>query len=98
MAPLFGERGLLPAAEYLSQIGDALGSRAAGFAALPSLFWIDASDATMRAACLLGLALALGCAAGLANAISMALLWTIYLSFVHVGQIFYGYGWEMLLL
>ena len=25
-------------------------------------------------------------------------LWALYLSFVHVGQIFYGYGWEILLL
>jgi hypothetical protein len=28
----------------------------------------------------------------------MAVLWFLYLSFVHVGQIFYGYGWEILLL
>jgi hypothetical protein len=35
---------------------------------------------------------------GLANAPLMAALWILYMSFVHVGQLFYGYGWEMLLL
>ena len=28
----------------------------------------------------------------------LAALWLLYMSFVHVGQIFYGYGWEILLL
>ena len=28
----------------------------------------------------------------------LAALWVLYMSFVHVGQIFYGYGWEILLL
>ena len=27
----------------------------------------------------------------------LASLWVLYLSFVHIGQIFYGYGWESLL-
>jgi hypothetical protein len=36
--------------------------------------------------------------AGFANAPLLFALWLVYLSFVHVGQIFYGYGWEMLLL
>ncbi len=29
---------------------------------------------------------------------SSLVLWLLYMSFVHVGQIFYGYGWEILLL
>jgi hypothetical protein len=37
-------------------------------------------------------------AAGYANAIILALLWALYMSFVHVGQDWYGYGWEVQLL
>ena len=46
----------------------------------------------------LGVALSLLVLLGFANAIVMALLWAIYLSFVHIGQDWYGYGWEIQLL
>jgi hypothetical protein len=36
--------------------------------------------------------------AGFANAWLLALLWFLYMSFVHVGQEWYGYGWEIQLL
>lgn len=35
---------------------------------------------------------------GILSAAVWALLWIFYLSFVNAGQIFYGFGWEMLLL
>ena len=35
---------------------------------------------------------------GFSNGITMFILWVLYISFVHVGQVFYGYGWESLLL
>jgi hypothetical protein len=35
---------------------------------------------------------------GVTNAVVMALLWALYMSFVHVGQDWYGYGWEIQLL
>ena len=35
---------------------------------------------------------------GFANVPIMLLLWIIYMSFVHIGQIFYGYGWEIQLI
>jgi hypothetical protein len=35
---------------------------------------------------------------GFANALVLATLWALYLSFVHVGQDWYGYGWEIQLL
>src|SRR6185503_5938747 len=36
--------------------------------------------------------------AGFANALLLLLLWALYMSFVHVGQDWYGYGWEIQLL
>jgi hypothetical protein len=94
LLPLFGARGLLPVRAYL----DELRAGGVGFATLPSLFWLGASDGALRAACALGLALSVAVLAGVTNALVMAALWFLYLSFVHVGQIFYGYGWEILLL
>jgi hypothetical protein len=35
---------------------------------------------------------------GFANAVSSSLLWALYLSFVHIGQDFYSFGWDILLL
>ena len=47
---LCGSKGLLPAAEFLTWVAERLGSRGAGFARLPSVFWLGASDAAFRAA------------------------------------------------
>jgi uncharacterized membrane protein YphA (DoxX/SURF4 family) len=45
-----------------------------------------------------GALLALSVLAGVTNAAVMAALWALYMSFVHVGQDWYGYGWEIQLL
>lgn len=94
---LFGEQGLLPAGNYLDSIERALGSRGAGFSKLPTLFWLGSSDAVLALAAWLGVALSALTLAGFANAVSLFVLWAVYLSFVRVGQIFYGYGWDLLL-
>ncbi len=94
LLPLLGAHGILPAHEYLGRLREA----GVKFSDSPSLFWLGCSDAALRAACVVGLVLSAAVLAGLTNAIAMAALWAIYLSFVHVGQIFYGYGWETLLL
>jgi hypothetical protein len=95
---LFGSRGLLPIADYMGQLGRAYGGGAEAFLEAPTLFWLSASDAWLRACAWLGLALSLALLLGLANAPLLALLWLLYGSYVHVGQIFTGYGWDILLL
>src|SRR5207249_3901954 len=52
----------------------------------------------MLAMAWLGAGLSLVVLAGFANALLMAVLWALYLSFVHIGQDWYGYGWEIQLL
>jgi hypothetical protein len=96
--PLVGHDGLLPADRFLDFAAEQLGSRGAGFLALPSLFWLGISDAALRSLAWLGVALSLAVFAGLANSILLLLLWALYLSFVHVGQVWYGFGWEIQLL
>ncbi|HXR05675.1 MAG TPA: lipase maturation factor family protein, partial [Verrucomicrobiae bacterium] len=96
--PLVGSHGLLPVDLYLERVQNALGSPLAGFVRLPSLFWFAHSDAVLQLAAWVGFALSCVVVAGYANAILMALLWALYMSFVHVGQDWYGYGWEIQLL
>lgn len=98
IVPLIGADGLLPVGGYLERVSYLLGSRGAGFARLPSIFWFVHSDTALVAAAWIGLLLSCVVVAGFANAVLLTLLWLLYMSFVHVGQEWYGYGWEIQLL
>jgi hypothetical protein len=93
--PLIGAHGLLPAHTFLERVATHVGSRGAAFLRLPSVFWLDASDRVLVAGAWFGTALALPVVLGYANALLLAVLWALYLSFIHVGQDWYGYGWEI---
>jgi hypothetical protein len=93
--PLLGERGLMPAGRFVGDVP---------FRASPSLFYLRATDTVFRAAAWAGVFLALLALSGLvqrrsglAAGLVWGLLWILYLSFVNVGQTFYGFGWESLL-
>src|SRR5213593_2344712 len=73
--PLIGHEGLLPADLFLDQLAERVGGRRAGFVALPSLFWLDASDRILLAGAWLGTGLSALVLAGFANAILLASLW-----------------------
>ena len=96
--PLIGSHGLLPLDLFLARVRDALGSSAAGFIRLPSFFWFAHSDTVLQVSAWIGVGLSCVVIAGYANAILMAALWALYMSFVHIGQDWYGYGWEIQLL
>jgi hypothetical protein len=96
--PLIGSHGLLPLDLFLGRAREALGSTGAGFFRLPSLFWFVHSDVLLQVSAWIGFGLSCVVVAGYANAILMGLLWALYMSFVHVGQDWYGYGWEIQLL
>jgi lipase maturation factor len=93
---LLGERGLLPVPRYLGS---------AGFGEAPSLFHLRYSDRLLRAVALTGVALSVSLVLGLLQAgplwlpmLGWFVLWVLYLSIVNVGQRFYAFGWESLLL
>jgi len=93
--PLLGERGLLPVSRFTSLVP---------FRASPSLFYFWQTNTAFRTAGWLGLGLACLVIAGvpqrygaLAAAAVWGTMWLLYLSFVNVGQTFYGFGWESLL-
>jgi hypothetical protein len=95
--PLIGERGLLPARAFLTRVAAHFGGAAGGAWNNPTLFWFGASDGALFGAACAGVLLAGVLLAGRGNAPLLALLWALYLSFCHVGQVFYGYGWDILL-
>jgi hypothetical protein len=98
LVPLIGEHGLTPATRYLSYNQAELGSGAACMFHLPTLFWFGISDNALRVVSWCGFTLSILVLCGYANALVMATLWLLYMSIVHVGQIWYGYGWEIQLL
>lgn len=80
-------------------------SEAVPFRAAPSIFHLHSSDRFAMALGCTGVALALAAVLGLPEQgtlwLSMLVwlaLWTLYLSFVNVGQAFYGFVWGTLLL
>ena len=98
IVPLIGHNGLLPADVFLQRVSQHFGSTHAGFRQLPSLFWWNVSDAFLVNIAWTGVVLSAIVLCGYANSLMMLVLWALYLSFVHVGQLWYSYGWETQLL
>jgi hypothetical protein len=96
--PLVGTHGLLPASVFLERVSGHYGSKFGAFMQLPSLFWVNASDRCLVTAAWTGVVLSTVVLCGYANTMILGLLWCLYLSFVHIGQDWYGYGWEIQLL
>ena len=94
--PLLGARGLLPAPRFL---------RLTRFRDAPSIFHAHYSDGMLVAVCWAGIALAACALVTLPERaplpVSMLVwfaLWALYMSIVNIGQVFYAFGWESLLL
>src|SRR5438552_5431568 len=98
LVSLIGVHGLTPARYFLGEIHSQLGSRTAGMLRFPTLFWLGLSDNELSIFAWTGVGLSLVVLAGYANAVLLAVLWAMYMSIVHIGQVWYGYGWETQLL
>ena len=98
LVPLIGSVGLTPVEPYLDAIADFQRSRSNVAWKLPSVFWLDHSDATLQGVAWAGLVLSGLVVLGVENAVVMLLLWALYMSITNVGQRWYAFGWEMQLL
>ncbi len=94
--PLLGEHGLLPVPAFVRYVP---------FRAAPSLFHVRYSDRLLVAVAWIGIAISVALVLDLperaplpVTMLAWGVLWALYLSIVNVGQLFYGYGWESLLL
>ncbi|MFJ3655983.1 lipase maturation factor family protein [Streptomyces nigra] len=93
---LLGERGLLPVPRFVARVP---------FRAAPSLFQLHYSDRFFAGCAWAGCAVSAALLAGVDSLVPLwaALLlwlvpWLLYLSIVNVGQTWYSFGWESLLL
>ncbi len=94
--PLLGERGLLPVPAFLNGVT---------FWQAPSLFHWRYSDRLADAVAWTGAVISACALFGLTEAgpvwisiVAWLVLWALYLSIMNVGQSFYGFGWESMLL
>lgn len=93
---LLGKKGILPIEKLIKQMR---------FKSSPSVFFFCCSDYFLQIMGWIGLGLSCIALIGISEQYGLFVsmftwffLWVIYQSFVNVGQIFYGYGWEILLL
>src|ERR1051326_7210133 len=94
--PLLGERGLLPVPQFLDRVT---------FRDAPSLFCWKYSDRVLVIVGWAGVLLSVAALLGISelgpiwlSTATWLVLWFLYLSTVNIGQKFYGFGWESMLL
>ncbi|MBS0237802.1 MAG: lipase maturation factor family protein [Proteobacteria bacterium] len=93
---LVGERGILPAGEYLDAARQGWGISA--YWQMPTLFWLNAQDGALFVATSLGILLGLLVVFGIWTRAALVGLFVLYLSCVYAGQVFMSYQWDLLLL
>ncbi|MFJ3223176.1 lipase maturation factor family protein [Streptomyces sp. NPDC086783] len=93
---LLGERGMLPVPRFVARVP---------FRRAPSVFHLHYSDRFFALWCWAGCAVSAALLAGLDSRLPLwggmllwLVPWALYLSVVNVGQTWYGFGWESLLL
>jgi hypothetical protein len=93
---LIGSNGILPYAPYLSSVRQALGR--AAFWNVPTIFWLNSSDAALAAAWIIGAMCAVAALAGYRQRTALAVCLLLWLSLCTVGQDFLSFQWDTLLL
>lgn len=93
---LLGERGILPVSRFVRRVP---------FRRAPSVFHLRSTDGFIATWAWSGVVLSAALLLGVGDLVPLwtamvlwALLWLMYLSIVNVGQIWYAFGWESLLL
>ncbi|HAF03270.1 MAG TPA: hypothetical protein DCG89_05670, partial [Spartobacteria bacterium] len=93
---LIGSNGITPVSEFLPAVRGQLGTRALSI--LPTLCWLNSSDAFLHFLCGGGVVLSLLLIFGIAPVVSLIALFVFYLSLTIAGQTFLSFQWDILLL
>ena len=93
---LAGDQGILPARLLLEEIASQTSQ--GRFWVLPTLFWLNSSDAFLYGLAIAGAVLSVVLIVGLFELPILCLLWAFYLSFLNVGSDFLSFQWDSLLL
>jgi lipase maturation factor 1 len=92
---LVGSHGILPVADFLQAVRAGAGS--AAYFEVPTLLWLNASDAAISALWIAGALLGLAAAAGFRQRIVLAACLILWLSVCAAGQEFFAFQWDYLL-
>lgn len=93
---LVGAQGILPAGDYLLAAEQRFAEWR--YLRLPTLFWIDHRDELLVGAAWLGCFFSLLLLIGRAQVLATSVLFVLYLSLFRVGQTFFNFQWDYLLL
>ena len=98
---LLGSHGVVPAVEFLANVAKS-GSNLR-YLAVPSIFWLGADDGTLLGISFGGIALGIillitGFRSAKFERLVLVLLYILYLSFAAIGQEFFSFQWDSLLL
>lgn len=96
MPGLVGSNGILPAGQLLELIRLKVGVER--FWLFPTLAWIGSSDAFLTGICIAGVVFSAVMIFGLCPIPILFFLWMLYLSIVNIGQEFFSFQWDVLLL
>ena len=93
---LIGSHGIVPYAAYLAGMRQALGRTA--YWEIPTVLWLNWSDAALAVVWIAGAACALVAVLGYAQRAALAVCLVLWLSLCAVGQDFLSFQWDVLLL
>ena len=93
---LAGPNGILPFNEFLELAFQQRGNEA--YIYLPTLFWINSGDTALQLVAYTGCALSIALFLGYRKKTVLILLFILYLSLFHAGQMFLTFQWDSLLL
>jgi hypothetical protein len=93
---LIGSHGIVPYAAYLAGLRQAVGRTA--YWEIPTVLWLNGSDAALAVVWIAGAACALVAVLGYAQRAALAVCLVLWLSLCAVGQDFLSYQWDVLLL
>jgi len=98
---LIGDHGILPVANFLDAVRRYFAAEKSGASRvweLPTLLWLSPHDGLIHLLCGGGTLISMMLIMGWMPKLSLVLLWVLYLSLFHAGQIFLSFQWDILLL
>lgn len=93
---LISSRGILPFPSLLELVATQTGTER--YLLLPTLLWLAPTDAGLRTLEIVGIVASLVALAGILQPLCFLILWATMLSLVVVGQDFYSFQWDSLLI
>jgi lipase maturation factor 1 len=96
VVPLLGSHGIVPMARFLDSLRPEM--RPGLVFSVPTVFWLSASDGSLRAVCFLGCIASTLLIVSWQSRLAATVCWILYLSLVSVGAPFLNFQWDALLL